>query len=102
MYYNIIITIIITSAVPIAWPLVLMCAAFSRTANQNNFMLNTSLPWVPCKPLTSVRLNERLSRNSRTYGHSTNDITVVYPASMYSDQVNCTYLTAACEFLLLT
>ena len=43
MYYNIIITIIITSAVPIAWPLVLMCAAFSRTANQNNFMLNTSL-----------------------------------------------------------
>ncbi len=30
----------------IAWPPVLMLAAFSRTAHPNNFTLDTALPWV--------------------------------------------------------
>ncbi len=40
-----------TSAVPvrngpIAWPPVLLHAAFSRTTHPNNFTLNAALPWV--------------------------------------------------------
>ncbi len=31
---------------PIAWPPVLLLAAFSRTAHPNNFTLDTALPWV--------------------------------------------------------
>lgn len=31
---------------PIAWPLVLLLAAFPRTAHPKNFTLNTAFPWL--------------------------------------------------------
>ncbi len=44
---------------PIAWPLVLLTAAFLRIAHPNNFTLNTAHPWVLSKTPAKCEVNQR-------------------------------------------
>lgn len=51
---------------PIAWPPVLLCATFSRTACPNNFTLNTVLSWLLRNKTTRYELDWTLrNKNNR-------------------------------------
>lgn len=56
---------------PIAWPPVLLLAAFSRTAHPNNLTLDTALPWglssTPAKCEVDWMNGCRLSVDMHTY-----------------------------------